>query len=104
MMGSLLDQVRKEVDDTKPDDRLEAFITEIRKHGDRVKSLQGELLAKVAELEKEDKKHITSDDIHVGFDYSNVGSRRCYPNTTKVLTWTVGASKQSARSYPILIQ
>ncbi|KAF2492781.1 hypothetical protein BU16DRAFT_620107 [Lophium mytilinum] len=82
MMGSLLDQVKKEVDEAKAENRLEAFITEIGKHGDRVKGLQGELYAKLAELEKEEKRHITSDDIHTGFDYSDVKAAAPIPSSS----------------------
>ncbi|OCK73427.1 hypothetical protein K432DRAFT_430594 [Lepidopterella palustris CBS 459.81] len=72
MMAALVDQVKKEVDESKADDRLNKFIEEIGEHRKRVEGLQKELLAKLAELEKEEKRHITSDDIHTGFDYSNV--------------------------------
>ncbi|KAF2114031.1 hypothetical protein BDV96DRAFT_613357 [Lophiotrema nucula] len=72
MMASLIDQVKKEVDDSKADNRLDAFIDGLDSHRARVADLQSQLFAKLAELEKEDKRHITSDDIHDGFDYSNV--------------------------------
>lgn len=73
MMASLVDQVKKEVDESKiADTRLEKFIIGLESHKARVDGLQQELYAKLAELEKEDKRHITSDDIHTGFDYSNV--------------------------------
>ncbi|ORX96848.1 hypothetical protein BCR34DRAFT_497393 [Clohesyomyces aquaticus] len=72
MMASLVDQVKKEVDDSKAENRLDAFIAGLEEHRARVVGLQGELLAKLAELEKEEKRHITSDDLHTGFDYSNV--------------------------------
>lgn len=72
MLAALIDEVKKEVDEKKPESRYEGFITQVQSHRDRVAGLQKELLAKLAELEKEDKKHITSDDIHTGFDYSNV--------------------------------
>ncbi|KAF2677506.1 hypothetical protein K458DRAFT_409712 [Lentithecium fluviatile CBS 122367] len=73
MMANLVEQVKKEMDAKKaPGNRLEQFIAGLEEHRDRVTGLQGELLAKLAELEKEDKKHITSDDIHDGFNFSNV--------------------------------
>ncbi|KAF2104601.1 Hsp90 co-chaperone Cdc37 [Rhizodiscina lignyota] len=74
MMASLVDQVKKAVDEKGADvtDRLEAYIAEVIEHKEKVEGLQKELHAKLAELEKEDKRHITSDDIHTGFDYSNV--------------------------------
>jgi len=73
MMASLVDQVKKEMDEKKTDDnRLEQFIAGIGEHKMRVEGLQKELLAKLAELEAEEKRHITSDDIRDGFNFSNV--------------------------------
>jgi cell division cycle protein 37 len=75
MMASLVDQVKKEVDEKKADDRYESYIQGIGGHRSKVEGLQKELHVKLDELEKEDKRHITSDDIHEGFNYSNVGGR-----------------------------
>lgn len=74
MMASLVDSVKREVVDKakEGENRLEKFIEGLDHEKGRVVSLQKELLAKLAELEKEEKRHITSDDISVGFDYSNV--------------------------------
>lgn len=83
MMASLVDQVKKAVDEKKPADRLDAYIEETGEHKKKIQGLQIELEAKLLELEKEDKRHITSDDIHTGFDYSNVGPQitRIYPSS-----------------------
>jgi cell division cycle protein 37 len=73
MMASLVDTVKKEMDEKKAEgNRLQHFISGLEEHRDRVTGLQKQLLAKLAELEKEDKKHITSDDIRDGFNFSNV--------------------------------
>lgn len=73
MMASLVDTVKKEMDEKKVEgNRLDAFIGGLAEHKARVDGLQKELLAKLAELEAEDKRHITSDDIHDGFNFSNV--------------------------------
>ncbi|UNI14284.1 hsp90 co-chaperone Cdc37 [Purpureocillium takamizusanense] len=72
MMAALLDQVNKALDEKKPDDRYSGMIEEIQGHHDKVQNLQKELLQKLEELEKEDKKKITSADIHTGFDSSHV--------------------------------
>ncbi|KAJ6446448.1 Hsp90 co-chaperone Cdc37 [Purpureocillium lavendulum] len=72
MMAALLDQVNKALDEKKPDDRYSGMIGEIQGHHDKVENLQKELLQKLDELEKEDKKKITSADIHTGFDSSHV--------------------------------
>lgn len=73
MMASLVDTVKKEMDEKKIEgNRLDAFISGLADHRSRVEDLQKQLLAKLAELEAEDRRHITSDDIHDGFNYSNV--------------------------------
>lgn len=74
MMAGLVDQVKKDVDEGKMKGlgRLEGFINGIQSHRKKVEGLQKDLLKKLDELDKEEKKHITSDDIHTGFDYSNV--------------------------------
>lgn len=76
MMASLVDQVKKAVDEkgAAVTDRLESYIEEVVEHRKKVEGLQKELFVKLDELEKEDKRHITSDDIHTGFDYSNVSA------------------------------
>jgi cell division cycle protein 37 len=78
MMASLVDQVKKAVDDkgAAVTDRLDAYIAEIGEHRKKVEGLQKQLMVKLGELEKEDKRHITSEDIHTGFDYSNVSMKR----------------------------
>ncbi|KND94759.1 putative helicase mot1 [Tolypocladium ophioglossoides CBS 100239] len=72
MMAVLLDQVNKALDEKKADDRYSAMIDEIQEHEDKVKTLQKDLATKLEELEKEEKKKITSADIHTGFDSSHV--------------------------------
>lgn len=75
-MASLVDQVKKAIDESKTEDRFGAFRKEIGEHQKKVQDLQKQLHVKLAELEKEDKKFITSDDIHTGFDYSNVAKQQ----------------------------
>jgi cell division cycle protein 37 len=77
MMGSLVDQVKQEVDKKNPENRLETFIEGVTEHKTKVEGLQKELHKKLEELEKEEKKHITSDNLHTGFDYSSVSSSQC---------------------------
>ncbi|QKX64233.1 uncharacterized protein TRUGW13939_11406 [Talaromyces rugulosus] len=72
MMGSLVDQVKKEVDESKSDEPIQAYITGVQGHKTKVLDLQQELLQKLAELEKEESSKITSSDIHTGFDSSHV--------------------------------
>ena len=76
MMVTLLDQVNKALDEKKPDDRYGAMVEEIQGHKDKVVGLQKELLAKLKEEEKAEKKKITSADIHTGFDSSHVAKSK----------------------------
>lgn len=72
MMATLLDQVNKALDEKKPDDRYGAMVDEVQGHEDKVRKLQGDLEKKLAELEKEEHRKITSEAYHTGFDSSHV--------------------------------
>lgn len=72
MMAALVDQVKKEVDSSKADDRYTGYVKEVGKHREKVQGLQNELLEKLAELEKEESRKITSEGIRTGFDSSHV--------------------------------
>lgn len=76
MMATLLDQVNKALDEKKPENRYEAMIEEIQSHEDKIKDLQKQLLEKLAELEKEEGKKITSEGIHTGFDSSHINKSK----------------------------
>ncbi|KAL9596609.1 MAG: hypothetical protein Q9219_005692 [cf. Caloplaca sp. 3 TL-2023] len=75
MMASLVDQVKKEVGD-KPEDWFQKYLGGIQGHRTKVTNLQSELLLKLAELEKEEAKKITSDSIHTGFSVSSVSKEK----------------------------
>ncbi|KAI9887144.1 MAG: hsp90 co-chaperone Cdc37 [Watsoniomyces obsoletus] len=70
MIAALVDQVKKDVDDSKNDDRKAEYIKKLHEHGDEIKNLQGQLETRLAELEREESRKITSDSIHTGFDSS----------------------------------
>ncbi|KAF4121339.1 cell division cycle protein 37 [Geosmithia morbida] len=72
MMITLLDQVNKALDEKKPEDRYAATIDEVQGHEDKVVALQRQLEEKLAELEKVDRRKITSEAYHTGFDSSHV--------------------------------
>jgi cell division cycle protein 37 len=76
MIGSLVDQVKKDVDERKDPNRYQAFITGVTGHLTKVQGLQQELLAKLASLEKEEGSKITSDSIKTGFNTSHVAKPR----------------------------
>ncbi|KAI9800021.1 MAG: hsp90 co-chaperone Cdc37 [Piccolia ochrophora] len=72
MMAALVDQTKKEVDKSNPENRFDAYVKEIKRHQTKVRDLQKELLSKLSDLEKEEARKITSDSIHTGFDSSSV--------------------------------
>lgn len=84
MMAVLLDQVNKALDEKRPENRYLAMIREIQEHEDKVKTLQSDLAMKLGDLEKEEKKKITSADIHTGFDSSHVSKAKASDESTKV--------------------
>ncbi|KKK22665.1 hypothetical protein ARAM_002574, partial [Aspergillus rambellii] len=72
MMSALVDQVKKEIDDSGAGNSFEAYVKGVQGHKDKVQDLQKELLARLAQLEKEESSKITSESIHTGFDTSHV--------------------------------
>ncbi|KAI4145219.1 MAG: hypothetical protein LQ340_006359 [Diploschistes diacapsis] len=81
MMGSLIDQVKKEVDDSESDDWYRAYIKGVEGHKKKVMGLQKELETKLAELEKEEGRKITSEHIRDGFNASSVSKEKSKPST-----------------------
>ncbi len=82
MMGALVDQVKKEVDEKKDasTNRYGDFVEGVNGHLTKVQNLQQDLLKRLAQLERELTAKITSEDIHVGFDSSHVNKSK--PKTT----------------------
>ena len=72
MMGALVDQVKKEVDESKTEDWYKGYIKGVEGHKRKVTSLQKELNEKLAELEREEGRKITSESIRDGFNSSFV--------------------------------
>ncbi|PKS10348.1 hypothetical protein jhhlp_002099 [Lomentospora prolificans] len=82
MMMSVLDQVNKALEEKKvePEKRYEAMVEEVGVHLERVQNLQKELQQKMDELEGEEKKKITSESYHTGFDSSYVNKSASKPD------------------------
>lgn len=98
MMASLVDAVKKDIDASKSEEpRYDQFINGLGKEKARIEDLQQQLYAKLAELEKEDKRHITSDDIHDGFSYSAVKKADEKPATS-----SAASKSQSSSSVELL--
>jgi cell division cycle protein 37 len=72
MMGSLIDQVKKEVDESKSDDWYKGYLKGVESHKKKVSDLQKDLAAELSKLEKEETRKITSEHIHDGFNSSYV--------------------------------
>ncbi|KIW15694.1 hypothetical protein PV08_05744 [Exophiala spinifera] len=83
MMGTLVDQVKKEVDEKNSSDRFNDFVVGVNGHLSKVQKLQQELLKRLAELEKEATAKITSEDIHEGFSYSSVNKSKPKSTSTE---------------------
>ncbi|KAK5652539.1 hypothetical protein OQA88_10445 [Cercophora sp. LCS_1] len=78
MMATLLDQVNKALDEKKvsQEQRYSAMVEEIEDHLKKVTDLQSELHKKLAELETEESRKITSEKIHTGFDSSIINKSK----------------------------
>ncbi|QSZ30036.1 hypothetical protein DSL72_004554 [Monilinia vaccinii-corymbosi] len=82
MMAALIDQVKTKVDEDKPDNRFDAYLAEIKVHQAKVEGLQKQLAVELETLEKEERKKITSESIHTGFDSSFVTKADPKPKAT----------------------
>lgn len=72
MMATLADQVKAKVEEDKSENKFEAYVKEVKAHWTKVNELQTKLKARLSELEKEEKKKITSETYKTGFDSSYV--------------------------------
>jgi cell division cycle protein 37 len=74
MMMTVLDRVNEALKGKELEGmaRYHAIIGEVKKHVEEVEKLQENLVGKLEELEKEEKKKITSESYHTGFDSSHV--------------------------------
>ncbi|KAJ6096662.1 Hsp90 co-chaperone Cdc37 [Penicillium sp. IBT 16267x] len=103
MMSSLLDMVKKEFEDSKPENMIDAYIKGVEGHRTKVQNLQNELLTKLATLEKEEGSKITSDKLHDGFNTSHVNkaadkSQAASSKSTEVQLLNPGAGSQPSSS------
>lgn len=78
MMASLVDQVKKDAGD-RPHDWFQSYLKGVAEHKAKVENLQKELHQKLAELEMEESKKITSDSLHTGFSVSSVSKEKDKP-------------------------
>ena len=76
MMGSLVDQVKKEVDEANPENWIKEFIKGVDGHKKEIVKQRKERAAELSQLEKEESRKITSESIHDGFNASAVTKER----------------------------
>ncbi|KAL9104612.1 MAG: hypothetical protein Q9163_000477 [Psora crenata] len=81
MIAGLVDQVKKDIGD-QPENWYAKYKAGIEQHKAKVQNLQRDLLSRLAELEKEESRKITSDSIHTGFNQSSVTKEKEKPKTT----------------------
>ncbi|KAI1003922.1 hypothetical protein K3495_g4288 [Podosphaera aphanis] len=72
MIAVLIDQVKTKIDEEKSENRLDAYLAEIKVHQTKVEDLQEKLLAELSSIEKEESKLITSESYHTGFEMSQI--------------------------------
>ncbi|KAL8873893.1 MAG: hypothetical protein Q9174_000696 [Haloplaca sp. 1 TL-2023] len=75
MMANLVDQVKKDAGDISHN-WFNTYVKGVEGHKTKVQNLQAELIEKLAELEKEEGKKITSESIHTGFSVSSVSKEK----------------------------
>jgi cell division cycle protein 37 len=94
MIASLVDTIKKEIDETNPDDRWKAFIGKLKEHRGKLLQQTKDTGVKLENLEKEDKDKITSEDIHEGFSSGHVNKPEAKPAPKKKTTTKVQAVEQ----------
>lgn len=87
MMASLVDSIKREIDQEVPGDRVKAFLDKLRQHMVKLTDVYNQSGRRLAELEKEDNAKITSDHLHDGFSAGHV-------NKTTPLPATAGGKKK----------
>jgi cell division cycle protein 37 len=77
MILALLTQVCNAVenDGKGEENKSERLAKELETHIERLVQRQAEIVKEKAEVEKEQKKYITSDDLHMGFESKTVSSQ-----------------------------
>ncbi|KAL2870814.1 Hsp90 co-chaperone CDC37 [Aspergillus lucknowensis] len=83
MMSALVDQVKKEIEESKSESSFQEYVKGVQGHKEKVQALQKELLTRLTELEKEEGSKITSESIHTGFDTSHISKPKGTTSTTQ---------------------
>lgn len=83
MMASLVDSIKREIDQEMPDDRFKAFLDKLREHKVKLTEVYNQSGKRLAELEKEDNAKITSDHLHDGFSAGHVNKTVQFPTASE---------------------
>ena len=83
MMAALVDQIKKEVDESKTTDRYKGFTDALTQHHVKLTKLQADALTELKRLEKEEASKITSENIHDGFNTGFVNKSTPTPAAEK---------------------
>ncbi|KAK9480166.1 Cdc37 N terminal kinase binding-domain-containing protein [Lipomyces japonicus] len=92
MIKSLIDQVVSEVGQAKP--YADALKRKFQQHYDKLTELQDECVKKLTQLQNEETKHITSEDIHFGFDSTQISKKTATESTKTTAATTAKKSKE----------
>jgi cell division cycle protein 37 len=79
MMASLVDSIKKEIDQESPVDRAKAFLDKLKGHKVKLTEVYAQSSKRLAELEKEESSKITSDQLHDGFSAGHVNKSVQFP-------------------------
>lgn len=79
MMASLVDSIKKEIDQESPVDRAKAFLDKLKGHKVKLTEVYAQSSKRLAELEKEESSKITSDQLHDGFSAGHVNKSVPFP-------------------------
>ncbi|KAK9448137.1 Cdc37 N terminal kinase binding-domain-containing protein [Limtongia smithiae] len=83
MLESLIRLVKAEVEQLPDNEQDEGLIVGFAKHRDKLAQLQKECLERITSLQNEEAKHITSEDLHIGFDSTQVSKATKLDETSK---------------------
>jgi cell division cycle protein 37 len=102
MMGSLIDQVKKEVDESKAEDWFKGYVKGVEGHKKKVAGLNQELESKLKELEAAEGKKITSENIRDGFNSSYVAKDKKMAPKGAALTTAADKGKEKGEAIEVL--
>ncbi|KAL0637137.1 hsp90 co-chaperone Cdc37 [Maublancomyces gigas] len=83
MMASLVDSIKREIDQETPGDRIKAFLDKLHEHKVKLTEVYSKSGKRLADLEKEDNAKITSDNLHDGFSAGHVNKTVQFPTATE---------------------